>query len=320
MTTDFKDEEFKFPDEVEASEEIKIEIENDLPTPRAKTIEKDEDIEPTDEELKEYGGRVQRRMKKFAAGYHEEKTAREIAEKERSAAEEFARAVYEENKKLKEQIKVGSEVFIENSKSSAQIKLESAEKKLKDAFEQGDGEKLASAQREITLATLELDRASTMRPVEVRDNFDIPQRQTQPKVSPKTQRWVNDNSDWFGSDDEMTMLAMGLDKKLQREYGAEYVGTDEYFRTIDGVMRKRFPEYFDTQSDQEDPPEQKRSRPADDEESLRRAKSASVVAPASRSTPPNRIKLKASQVALTRKLGITPEEYAKQVAILNRGE
>jgi hypothetical protein len=321
MTTEFKGDEFKFPDEVETVEkpEIDIEIENDLPPARQKTVD-EKDVEPSDDELKDYGSRVQRRMKKFADGYHEAKNAREIAEKERLAAEDFARAVYEENKKLKEQIKFGSEVLIENSKSSAQIKMEAAEKRLKEAFEQGDGEKLATAQREITQAALEMDRASTMRPVEVQDNFRIPERQPEQRVSPKTQKWVKDNSDWFGSDDEMTMLAMGLDKKLQKEYGADYVGSDEYFKTIDGVMRKRFPEYFDTQSEQDDPPEPKRARPADDEESSRRAKSASVVAPATRSTPPNRVKLKASQVALARKLGISTEEYAKQVAILNRGE
>jgi hypothetical protein len=118
-------------------------------------------------------------------------------------------------------------------------------------------------------------------------------------------------------------MAMGLDKKLQREYGADYVGSDEYFRTIDKTMRKRFPEHFDNGdgSYEEETPPRKRAEPADEDDSPRRAtRPAAVVAPATRSTPPNRVKLKASQVALARKLGITPEQYAKQVALLNRGE
>ena len=154
-----------------------------------------------------------------------------------------------------------------------------------------------------------------MQPVQVQEREYTPPKQDQSPVSPRTQKWIAKNSEWFGKDDEMTMAAMGIDKKLQREYGADYVGTKEYFKTIDKTMRKRFPEYFgaETESDDEsDTPTQ--AAPAS------RAKSATVVAPASRSTPPSRIRLKASQVAIARRLGITPEQYAKQVALLNRGE
>ncbi len=314
-------EEFKFPDEDDVSTEIKIDTDAEPKHDDFKPDNKKSDVEPSDEELSDYGQRVQRRMKKFSESYHEEKRAREAAEQERLTAEEFAKAVYEENKRLKEQLKTGSEAYIQTSKSAAEIELEAAKRKLKEAFEAGDADKLVSAQEEVAKATLKIDRASSMRPIEVEDNFKVPERQqqkTEQQMTPRTQRWVSDNSDWFGKDDEMTMLAMGLDKKLQREYGANYVGTEEYFRTIDGAMRKRFPEYFDTQSE-DDRPSQTRSDPADDEPP-RRARTASPVAPASRSTPPSRVKLKDSQIALARKLGITPEQYAKQVAILKRGE
>ena len=119
----------------------------------------------------------------------------------------------------------------------------------------------------------------------------------------------------------MTAAAMGLDKKLGKQYGADYVGTEEYFRTIDKTMRKRFPEFFaETQSQEDDePPRQKRAEPADEDEPPRRAsKPATVVAPASRSTPPSRIRLKASEAAIARRLGVPLEEYAKQVAKLDR--
>jgi hypothetical protein len=144
-----------------------------------------------------------------------------------------------------------------------------------------------------------------------------PARQEESKITPKTKRWVEKNNDWFGVDDEMTMLAMGLDKKLQRQYGADYIGTDEYFQEIDRTMRKRFPDYFRSHEDNDDPP-QNSSDPAEDDTPRRASKPSTPVAPASRSTPPNRVKLKASQVALARKLGITPEQYAKQVALLGR--
>jgi len=329
----FEGEDFEFPHEkeekakaVEKDDDFKVEIEDDTPPADRgrKAAPPPEDV--SDDELSTYDEKVQSRLKKFTRGYHDERRAKETAERERQAAEDFARQVFEENKRLKQQLSNGSKAFIETSKSAAQIELESAEKKFKAAYEAGDADALTTAQKEIARATLKVDRAQGMKPVEVdkEDKFKPPVREEaqQPKISPRTKKWIDSNSDWFGSDDEMTMAAMGIDKKLQREYGADYVGTEEYFRTVDKTMRKRFPEFFETQSLEEDdaPPPRKRADPVEEDEPPRRAKSSAVVAPASRSTPPNRIRLKASQVALARKLGVTPEEYARQVALINRGE
>jgi hypothetical protein len=163
-----------------------------------------------------------------------------------------------------------------------------------------------------------MDRASQMQPVQAdMEEFKLPQRQA-PVIPSLTQEWVEKNSTWFGKDDEMTMSAMGLDKKLQKQYGADFIGTEDYFRTIDSVMKKRFPEHFGSHEVDDEPP-QNTSVPAYEETPPRRAsKPATVVAPAARSTPPNRVRLKESQVALARRLGITPEQYAKQVALLGR--
>jgi hypothetical protein len=117
----------------------------------------------------------------------------------------------------------------------------------------------------------------------------------------------------------MTAAASGLDRKLQREYGADFIGSEKYFETIDKTMRKRFPEHFENaQSDEDDLPP-KRSEPEETFVQIRATKPASVVAPATRSTPPTRIRLKQSEVAIARRLGVTPEQYAKQVALLKRG-
>jgi hypothetical protein len=113
----------------------------------------------------------------------------------------------------------------------------------------------------------------------------------------------------------MTMMAMGLDKRLAKEYGSGYIGSEEYFRTIDNTMRKRFPEKF--RSTEED--DSSTSDPIYEARPPHRAPNP-VVAPASRSTPPSRVKLKASQAAIARRLGVPLELYAKQVAQLNRGE
>ena len=323
MATQFKGEEFEFPDEKsekeeKVSNEIELEIEDDTPEEDRGRKAAPPPTEPTDEELASYSEDVQQRIKRFTRGYHDERRAKESAERERQAAEDFARKVYEENRRLKEQLKSGSEVFIETSKSAAQNELDAAKRKLKEAFEAGDAEALATAQEEVSKATLKMDKAQTMRPIQMQDEGEFrPARQEGAKITPKTKRWVEKNSDWFGVDDEMTMLAMGLDKKLQRQYGADYIGTDDYFQEIDRTMRKRFPDYFRSHEDDDDP-SQNSSDPAEDETPRRASKPSTPVAPASRSTPPNRVKLKASQVALARKLGITPEQYAKQVALLGR--
>ena len=324
---EFKGEEYKFPDEKEIAVEDKFEVEIEDDTPpqdRGRKPMKEPVEDPTDEELSSYDEKVQARIKKFTRGYHDERRAKEEAQREREAAETFARQVFEENKRLQQQLSTGSKAFIEQSQSAAEIELVSAKKRYKEAYESGDVDALTDAQAEIAKATLKIDKASGMRPIEVEDRDFTASQPAQPKLDRRTQKWVDTNKDWWGKDEEMTMTAMGLDKKLQKQYGADFLGTEEYFETIDKSMRKRFPEYFeDTQSDEDDepPPKKRTSDPAYEDDPPRRAtRSATVVAPASRSTPPNRIKLKASEAAIARRLGVPIEEYAKQVAQLRRGE
>lgn len=332
MATKFGDD-YEFPDVKETKQtkaaaeddKLDIEIEDDTPEQdRGRKPMKEPVEEPTEDELATYDEKVQARIKKFTRGYHDERRAKEEALREREAAETYARQILEENKKLQQQLSTGSKAYIETSQEAAAAELVAAKRKYKEAYDAADPDELADAQAEITRATLKIERTSGMKPIEVEEREFKAPADTAPKVNPRTQRWIENNSDWWGKDEEMTSAALGLDKKLQREYGAEYIGTAEYFKTIDSTMRKRFPEHFeDAQSDEEeyDPPPRKRSEPAYEDETPRRAtKPSSVVAPATRSTPPNRIRLKASEVAIARRIGVSVEEYAKQVALLRRSE
>ena len=333
MATRFEDDDFEFPDEKEAKQakavaeedKLSIEIEDDTPVQdRGRKPMKEPVEEPTEDELATYDEKVQARIKKFTRGYHDERRAKEEALREREAAEAYARQILGENKKLQQQLSTGSKAYIETSKEAAAAELIAAKKKYKEAYDAADPDELADAQAEIARATLKIERTSDMKPIEVEEREFKAPAETAPKVNPRTQRWIENNSDWWGKDEEMTSAALGLDKKLQREYGVEYIGSAEYFKTIDRTMRKRFPEHFeDAQSDEEeyDPPPRKRSEPAYEDETPRRAtKPRSVVAPATRSTPPNRVRLKASEVAIARRIGVPVEEYAKQVALLRRNE
>ena len=326
-TQKFGEEAYEFPDEKEAKaaakDKFEVEIEDDTPPEdRGRKPMKEPVEDPTDDELSSYDEKVQARIKKFTRGYHDERRAKEEALREREAAESYAKQVYEENKRLQQQLSYGSKVFIEQSQTSAEVELVNAKKAYKEAYEAGDVDALAEAQATIAKATLKLDKASGMKPIEVDDReFEAPTKQQAPRVTPRTQKWVDSNSDWWGKDEEMTMAAMGIDKRLQREYGADYVGTEEYFKTIDKTMRKRFPEHFNSdQSYEEDDSSTRKSEPDEDYTPRRATKITSPVAPATRSTPPNRIKLKASEAAIARRLGVPLEEYAKQVAQLKRGE
>jgi hypothetical protein len=328
---EFKDEEaFEFPDEKEAKkkaaaeDDFSFEVEDDTPAedrgrkPMAKPPE-----DPSEDELNSYDEKVQARIKKFTRGYHDERRAKEEALRERQAAEVYAKQILGENKRLQQQLATGSQAYIEQSKFSAGNELTTAKKSYKEAVENGDIDAQADAQAEIARATLKVEKVQDMRPIEVeeKEDFKTTAQSDEPQMSPRTKKWVDANSEWWGVDEEMTMTALGLDKKLAKEYGPTYVGTEEYFQTVDKTMRKRFPEHFGAQShEDDDTPPQKTSEPADEETPRRATKPATVVAPAARSTPPNRIKLKASEAAIARRLGVPLEQYAKQVALLKRGE
>ena len=329
----FEDEKYEFPDEKEAKKQaaaeddkFEVEIEDDTPVEDRGRKAAPPPEDPSEDELNSYDEKVQARIKKFTRGYHDERRAKEEALRERQAAESYAKQVYEENKRLQQQLATGSQAYIEQSKSTADIELSAAKKAFREAIEAGDIDAQADAQADIARAALKIEKVQNMRPVEVeaKDDFKPTQQaqNDQPRISPRTKKWVDNNSGWWGIDEEMTMTAMGLDKKLAKEYGSDYVGTEEYFQTIDKTMRKRFPEHFeDAQShEDDDTPSRKVSEPAEEETPRRATKPSSVVAPATRSTPPNRIKLKASEAAIARRLGVPLDQYAKQVALLKRNE
>lgn len=319
---------YKFPDELDgdddgdlnatpvettknAKKEVEIEIEDDTPADdrgRKPMAEAPEEV--AEDELASYDEKVQARIKKFTRGYHDERRAKEEAIREREAAEQFARQVYEENKRLQEQLASGSQKYVEQAKSVAETELESAKRKYKEAYEAGDPDLLAEAQAEISRATLKLDKAENMQPLQVREKEVQVAQNPAPanNLSERDKEWLAENT-WFGTDDEMTSTALGLHRKLIKEHGAQFVGTAKYYQQVDAVMRRRYPEQFGSDD-----------TPDEDEPPRRAQKPANVVAPATRSTPPDRVRLKASQASIAKRLGVPLELYAQKVAELRKGE
>ena len=104
---------------------------------------------------------------------------------------------------------------------------------------------------------------------------------------------------WFGPDDEMTSFALGLHNRLVKEGVTPQ--QEDYFERIDSRMRQVFPDNFEDTTQVEVAPEPKRK--------------AQVVAPATRSTAPKKVTLTRTQVQIAKRLGLTPQQYAKQVAL-----
>jgi hypothetical protein len=307
--------EFEFPDEKEVKlEDLEI-VDDTPPQDRGRKPMETPPEDVTDEELASYDEKVQKRLKKFTKGYHDERRAKEEALRERQAAEEFARQMYEENKKLQQQLAEGSKLYIEQGKTAAQLELETAERRYREAYESGNTDAIIEAQKQIAQATLKLDKAENLRPIEVEEKPEyIPPKQATPPRDVKLQQWLDENP-WYGDQDDpehtvMSATALGVHTSLVKQYGQGFVGTADYYEKINSRMRKSFPDYFRSQQD----PQETEEEEPQQRQTTSRAKPATVVAPATRSTSPKKVKLNASQVAIAKRLGVPLELYAKKVA------
>jgi hypothetical protein len=293
-------EEYKFPDEQDQNTELDIEVEivDDTPEedkgrqPMPKEIVDDLDRD----ELEEYDEGVKQKLKQLKKVWHDERRAKEQLAREQEEALAIARRLYEENQKLRSAYSTGEKEYISTAQTNAQMEMDAARRAYREAYESGDTDGVIAAQEKMNLAQLKVLRAENLKETPLQEPEDIVQqrreeRPVQPQaVQPdrKAQAWQERNS-WFGKDEEMTAAALGLHQKLVNS-GVE-VGSDEYYSTLDKTMRTRFSEHF--------------GEP--------KAKPRTVVAPATRSTSSNKIRLTQSQVQIAKKFGLTPEVYAREV-------
>jgi hypothetical protein len=271
--------------EIEGEEqEVELKVEDDTPeadrnrSPMPKEIV--EDLEK--DELDSYSDGVKERFKQMKKVWHDERRAKESAQREQQQAVEMAKKAMEENKKLQEDASNGREAYLDTAKKS-----------------------VVDAQTKLSDANFRRQQIESYRPPRQEEENSVNSTSTEavkPQLDSKTMAWQERNT-WYGSDEEMTAAALGFHQKLVRQKGDAYVGSDDYWSDVDNTMRRRFPEYFgeDNSTDGGGKPVRAENKPA------------TVVAPASRSTSSKRIVLKQSQVALAKKLGLTPEQYAKEL-------
>ena len=313
-------EEYKFPDEMEEDKGKPVdELEEGFEVVEVDdTPEEDQNVKPLPNEIKkdletadssaEYSKNVKDKFTQYKKAWHDERRAKEAALREQQEALSAAQAILDENRRLKEVLQSGEKELISSYQTSAELEASQARKAYKEAYDSGDSDALAEAQEEMMRAQLKLDRAKNFKPtVQITENdvkIQTKQSQQPAQMDDKVAEWVSNNP-WYVDPEKKSMskYAVFIHEELEEKFGRAFIGTDEYFKRIDTEVKRRFPEEFDdteVRNDEEEKPQ-------------RTSRLSTVVAPAKRSTSSKKIVLTKTQVALAKKFGLSPEQYAREL-------
>jgi len=313
---------FEFPDEIEekqqlsddtsdttaSEDEFEVEIVDDTPEKDKGRKPLDREVEdPTEEEIESYTGNVQKRIKELTHARHDERRAKEALLREKQELERLAQHMVEENRKLKEYVNTGTEQYAFSIKQVADSEVDKARRALREANEAYDTDAIIAAQEALLEAKLKLKAAENFKPPSLQtdeDRVQTNQNVSEPQqVDDKTLRWQAKNQ-WFGAPgyEEMTSFALGLHQKLVNS-GVD-PRSDEYFERINARMKSTFHDFF---GDEDKPKSGDGFR-----------KPSTVVAPATRSTGARKVQLTPTQIALAKKFGLTPQQYAVELAKMEK--
>ena len=253
---------------------------------------------PEDDELETYSERVQKRMKKLSFEAKEADRQRQAIAREREELIRVTQNFQSENEKLRQQLQQNEGSLVAQAKARLEAQLTQAKASYKEAYELGDTEKMLEAQEKLTSLNNDMYRVNNYKPRPAPQPAQpVQQRQPQVPVLDDMQKsWLADN-DWYGKDRQMTAFALGVHEELV--YNGVDPNSSKYYSEIDRQVRSRFADKFDGDLE---------------EVEVAPKKKANVVAPATRSSKnPQKVKLTVTQVALAKRLGITPEVYAAQL-------
>ena len=262
------------------------------------------------EEIDSVSGRVQKRIDKLKYEFHEERRAKEDAQRIRDEAVNAAQTLNSQLQQARQMVSRGQQAVVSNVAAKAEAELEYAKRVWSDATDEGDKEAIINAQEKMLEAKLQLTQADAAikrqprkqppkRPVQ---QAPSPQQiaQTQPPpLDPLAKEWLDEN-EWFNDDKKLTGFAMGVHEDLLTE--GINPQTREYYDKVDAEMKKAFPNNF---SDSE----------LNEGQTASTRNAATMVAPATRNNggKPRKVQLTPTQVSLAKKLGLSAEQYAKQI-------
>lgn len=279
----------------------------------------------SDEELKDVGARTQKRIKQLTKQKHDERRRAEAASRERDEAVAHARRILSEQERTSSLLKRTQDALNQQAVKRAEGAVSAAEQRYKMALETGDSDQIAKATKALTNATMAQQYAPQVAkqyeqrwseeelknaPIEERGFQPPPPQPVVPEPDERTQEWFGRNP-WFGEDRVMTSAAYGIHEQLIMEEGVT-AETDEYWNALDERLQGLFPSKYEAPSDTGAVRQatQATSQPA------ARSRVDTVVAPATRNNgakTPQKIVLTESQVRIAKRLGVSVEDYARQV-------
>ena len=263
---------------------------------------KEEPKKEDDSKLEEYSKGVQARISKLTRKMRE-------AERREAAALDFAKGLQKKYDHSLDQYRVSDDKYLKEFDARVDSQREQVKNKLKEAIETQNSDLIMKANDELTQLAVEKEKARIqMAEKEAQlkeskeqaqaqlDQPDLPQGgESMPPPSDKAKQWAQKNT-WFGNDKVMTNAAWTLHEDLVSR-GVD-VEDDNYYNEIDRQMKYYFPGQFKEGST----------------ETAEQRAPVQMVASAGRKQQGRRtVKLTKSQVAISKKLGVPLEEYAKYV-------
>ena len=314
------------PDPDPSDSDIEIEVVDDRPEEdRRPSKSEASSSESDDDELSGYSEKVQKRINKLRYEQNEERRQKEAAVKMQEEAVRVAQTLSNKNKEYESIITRGEAALVQQIKGRAELALQQAKNTYKKAYEEGDTDNVVDSQEALYKAQAEMAEATkyernlaAQQPARQQQNYQpAPQQQPQqqqpqqqqsqqpPPVDPEAKDWADKNT-WFMSPDNkrMTATAYGLHEEAIVD-NAIKPNTPEYFEFIDSGMREAYPKFgWQGTSDTD-------GRNATSTASNR----STVVASSGRNNgaKPRKVKLSSTQISLAKRIGVTPEQYARQL-------
>lgn len=253
------------------------------------------------DEIEEYSDSVQKRINKLTYKIRE-------AERREKAAIEYAQNVQGELNSTKEKLSLKDKNLYDEYNARVGSELASAENRLKQAYEMNDSKEIVEAQKALATLAVEQESLNRVKPtkdeteqevkvesVEDTGKIDIPSTEETPEPDPKAVAWAEKN-DWFGKDIAMTSTAFAFHNQLIRDEGYDPT-SDDYYSELDKRIVDAFPHKFDGNAPQKNVQDV-----------------VAVSSKGARSTKKARtVRLTPSQLSIAKRLGVSPEEYAKHV-------
>ena len=261
----------------------------------------EEQKDKKEDELEDYSKSVQKRIATLT---------KKMREQERAAqsAYEYAKALQDENNKLKTSTSELNKNYYTEAESRLKSQRAQANVVLKQAYQDQDWDKVTKAQEILDKITVEESKLVNNKmkveepapvyqdynPQQFQQQYAQPQQQAAPEPDPAAQDWASKN-EWFGEDETMTLAAFNIHRKLIEEEGFD-PSDSMYYDEIDKRIRAEFPHKFS--------------------EEKTKSKIQQTVAPAVRSDGSGRkrqVRLTKSEVEMARRLNVPVQEYAKHI-------